>query len=301
VGLKLGLLCHDPTTHSNQRIVEEARKRGHEMEVIEYLNCDLRVSHAGGDVYYQGKSLAYLDAIIPRIAIATKFYGLAVLRQFEAMGIYSVNGSLGISRSKDKLRCLQILARRGLPIPKTAISNSTQSTEKLVKALNGTPLVIKLIEGMQGIGTILADTDQVAISVIEAFSTLNTNMILQEFIREANGRDIRVLVIGKKMFATMERIAKPGEFRSNLHRGGSSQPIALTEDEIRISERAAAEVSLNFAGVDVIRSKDGPLILEVNSSPGLTGIERTSELNVAGALIEYIEENHRAKDPASSL
>lgn len=289
MSLNIGLLCRHPELYSNKRIVEEALKRGHTIELIDFVNCDLRVDNSKLDVYYEGKSLKYLDAVIPRISVQFSFYGLAVVRQFEAMGVYSLNSSLGIANSRDKLKALQILAQHNIPIPSSAISNSTLNSEKIMKELNGAPIVIKLIEGMQGVGTILAESDQAAISVIEAISSLRTNLIMQEFISEAKGRDVRVIVIDGEVVAAMERVAKEGEFRSNLHRGGSSNNVELSELEKQVSINAAKQLDLNVAGVDLIRSKNGPLVLEVNSSAGLTGIEKTTQLNLAEKIIKLIE------------
>lgn len=287
--LKMGLLCRHPELYSNQRIIDEALKRGHSIEVIDFVNCDLRVDNSKLDVYYEGKSLSYLDAVIPRISVQFSFYGLAVVRQFESMGTFCLNSSLGINNSRDKLRSLQILASHNIPVPASAISNSTLNSEKIMKDLKGAPLVIKLIEGMQGVGTILAESDQAGMSVIEALSSLKAHLILQEFVAEAKGKDVRVIVIDGKVEAAMERVAKEGEFRSNLHRGGSSHKVELTPREIEVSILAASKLDLRVAGVDIIRSKRGPLVLEVNSSAGLTGIERTTELNLAEKIISLIE------------
>lgn len=270
-------------------MVEAAQKRGHSAQLIDYVNCDLSIKHGASDVYYEDKSLKKLDAIIPRVSVSSSFYGLAVLRQFQYLKIFTPNSVQSIAQSRDKLQSLQILSANDIPIPSSAISNSTLNSEKIMKSLGGTPLVIKLIEGMQGVGTILADTDKAAISVIEAFANLKTNMVLQEFIREAEGRDIRVFIVGGEIVAAMERIAKAGDFRSNLHRGGEAKPVELTDREREISLRAANLVGLGIAGVDLIRSKNGPLILEINSSPGLEGIEGTTKVDVAGKIMEYVE------------
>lgn len=289
MGLNLGILCRNFDNYSNRRFIEAAEAKGHTARLIDYVNCDLNVSHNSLNLYYEGKTLKKLDAIVPRVSVTSSFYGLAVVRQFQMMGIYTPNFAQSIAQSRDKLQCLQILSANDVPVPASAISNSTLNSEKIMKTLNGAPLVIKLIEGMQGVGTILAETDKAAISVIEAFANLKTNMVLQEFVQEAEGRDIRVFIVGDQIVASMERIAKPGDFRSNLHRGGEARVVELTDEEKAISLKAAKLMGLNIAGVDLIRSSNGPLILEVNSSPGLEGIERTTGVDIAGTIIQFIE------------
>ncbi|MBL7663767.1 MAG: 30S ribosomal protein S6--L-glutamate ligase [Bacteriovoracaceae bacterium] len=289
--LKIGILCLKPENYSNGRLMEQFRLRGHEIEHIDYTKCDLYVGKDATDVFYEGRSLKYLDAIIPRVAIEHNFYALAVVRHFEAMNCYSLNGSIAIGRARDKLRSLQILAQHNLPIPKSAISNSTLNSQQLIDSLNGAPIVIKLIEGMQGKGTVLAETNQAAVSVVEAFSAIKTNLIVQEYIAESKGKDIRVFVVGNEIIACMQREAKEGDFRSNLHRGGKSSKVKLTAVEKKIALAAVKQLKLEVAGVDLISSNEGPLILEVNSSPGLEGIEKTSEVNVADKIVSFLEKD----------
>jgi ribosomal protein S6--L-glutamate ligase len=242
-------------------------------------------------VYFRNKKLDDFDAIIPRIGASVTFYATAVLRQFEMMGVYVLNESVAISRSRDKLRAMQLLSRKGIGMPVTGFAHSTKMTSDLIKLVGGAPLVIKLLEGTQGAGVVLAETQSAAESVIDAFRDLDAYFLVQEFVKEADGADIRCFVIGGKVVASMMRKAKPGEFRSNLHRGGTSSTVKLTPEERKAATRAADAVGLNVAGVDILRSKHGPLVIEVNSSPGLEGIEKATEKDVAGSMIEYIEKN----------
>lgn len=246
-------------------------------------------------IHYKGENLSGFDAVIPRIGASITFYGTAVLRQFEMMGVYPVNESVAISRSRDKLRSLQLLARKGIGLPVTGFAHSPDDIDDLINMVNGAPLVIKLLEGTQGIGVVLAETKQAASSVIEAFMGLNANILTQEFIKEAGGADIRCLVVGEKVVAAMKRQGKEGEFRSNLHRGGSASLIRITPEERSTAVRAASIMGLNVAGVDLLRSNHGAVVMEVNSSPGLEGIERASEKDIAGLIIEFIEKNYVGK------
>ncbi len=291
--LKIALLSSIDGTgnYSNSRFLEEGAKRGHEIFAVNFLRCDITVCSKNSKIYYEGKSLHDVDVIIPRIGVAHAFFGGAVVRQFEAMKKYSLNGSLGISRSKDKLRSLQILARKGIALPVSSFSHASTSPKVLIDTVGGAPVIIKLIEGMQGIGVVLAETLKAAESVIDAFRGLKANMIVQEYIEEAAGKDIRLFVVGDKVVASMMREAAEGDFRSNIHRGGSSCQIKTTSQERQMAIRAARELKLNVAGVDIIRSKEGPLVLEVNSSPGLEGIEGTTNINVAGKIFEFIEQD----------
>ncbi len=240
---------------------------------------------------YQGKQLEDFDAVIPRIGASKTFYGTAVVRQFEMMGVFSTNSSQAISRSRDKLRCLQLLAREGIGLPVTGFANSTQDIDGLIDMVGGAPLVIKLLEGTQGIGVVLAETHQAAKSVIEAFRGLDANILVQEFIKEAEGADIRCFVVGEKVIAAMKRQGAAGEFRSNLHRGGTAEKVKLTPEELSTAIRAVKTMGLKVAGVDMLRSNHGPVVIEVNSSPGLEGIETATEVDVAGKIIEFIEKN----------
>lgn len=265
------------------------------MKVIDYLRCYMNIASHRPTVVYQQKQLEDFDAIIPRIGASKTFYGTAVVRQFEMMGVFTANESQAISRSRDKLRCLQLLAREGIGLPVTGFANSTKDIEGLIEIVGGAPLVIKLLEGTQGIGVVLAETTQAAKSVIEAFRGLDANILVQEFIKEAEGADIRCFVVGDKVVASMKRQSEPGEFRSNLHRGGSAEKIKLTPEERSTAVRAAKTMGLKVAGVDILRSNHGPVVIEVNSSPGLEGIEAASNVDVASKIIEFIEKNSAPK------
>ena len=244
-------------------------------------------------VYYQGSPLSDFDAVIPRIGTSSTFYGTAIVRQFEMMGVFSANGSQSISRSRDKLRCLQILAREGVEMPVTGFANATQDHEGLINMVGGAPLVIKLVEGTQGIGVVLAETATAAKSVIEAFRGLSANILVQQYIKEANGEDLRAFVVGGKIIAAMRRKAAPGEFRANIHRGATADTVVLSKKEIETAKLAAKAMGLRIAGVDLLRSSKGPVVLEVNSSPGLEGIEKATKVDIAGAIISYIAKNSK--------
>jgi ribosomal protein S6--L-glutamate ligase len=270
-------------------MVEEAVAKGHNVRVIDPLRCYMTIASQRPTIHYKGEELTDFDAIIPRIGASITFYGTAVVRQFEMMGVYSINESVAISRSRDKLRSLQLLARKGIGLPVTGFAHSTNFTKDLITLVGGAPLVIKLLEGTQGIGVVLTETDKAAESVIEAFRGLKENILVQEFIKEAGGADIRCFVIGDKVVASMKRQAGEGEFRSNLHRGGNATLARLTPQERLTAVRAAKIMGLNVAGVDLLRSNHGPVVMEVNSSPGLEGIEKSTEKNVAGMIIDFIE------------
>ncbi|HEY9611768.1 30S ribosomal protein S6--L-glutamate ligase [Allocoleopsis sp.] len=289
--MKIAILSQDASLYSTQRLKEAGEARGHEMRVVDYLRCYMNITSHKPTVRYQGKPLENFDAIIPRIGASKTFYGTAVVRQFEVMGVFTANESQAISRSRDKLRCLQILSREGIGLPVTGFAHSTQDIDDLIKLVGGPPLVIKLLEGAQGIGVVLAETQQAAKSVIEAFRDLDANILVQEFIKEAEGMDIRCFVIDHKVVASMKRQGAPGEFRSNLHRGGTAEPIKLTPEERSTAARAAKAMGLRVAGVDLLRSNHGPVVMEVNSSPGLEGIEQSTGVDVAGKIIEYLEKN----------
>lgn len=295
--MKIAILSRRSKLYSTHRLVEEAKKRGHKVKVIDTLRCYMNIASQNSSIHYMGESLTGYDAVIPRIGASVTFYGTAVLRQFEIMGVFAVNGSLAITRSRDKLRCMQTLARKGIGMPNTGFADSPDDIDDLITMVGGTPLVIKLLEGTQGIGVVLAETPQAAKSVIEAFMGLDANIMIQEYISEAKGADIRCFVIGDKVIASMKREAnKPGEFRSNLHRGGRASLIDITPEEYEMAIRATKIMGLNVAGVDMLRSKRGPLIMEINSSPGLEGIERVSGKNIAGMIIEFIENNAKEND-----
>jgi ribosomal protein S6--L-glutamate ligase len=289
--MKIAILSQDASLYSTQRLTEAGEERGHEMRVINYLRCYMNITSHKPTVIYQGQPLENFDAIIPRIAASKTFYGTAVVRQFEVMGVFTANESQAISRSRDKLRCLQILSREGIGLPVTGFAHSTQDIDGLIDTVGGAPVVIKLLEGTQGIGVVLAETRQAAKSVIEAFRGLDANILVQEFIKEAEGMDIRCFVIDNKVVASMKRQGADGEFRSNLHRGGSAETIKLTPEERSTAVRAAKAMGLRVAGVDMLRSNHGAVVMEVNSSPGLEGIEKASEIDVAGKIIEYLEKN----------
>jgi ribosomal protein S6--L-glutamate ligase len=289
--MRIAILSRQAKLYSTARLVEAAMARGHEVEVIDTLRCYMNIASHKPSIHYKGKRLADFDAVIPRIGASITFYGTAVLRQCEMMGMFTVNESVAISRSRDKLRSLQLLSRKGIGLPITGFAHSPDDTADLIQMMGGSPLVIKLLEGTQGMGVVLAETQKAAESVIDAFSGLKVNILVQEFIKEADGCDIRCFVVGGKVVATMKRQAKAGEFRSNLHRGGSSSIIKITPEERSTAVRAAQILGLNVAGVDILRSNHGPCVLEVNSSPGLKGIESTSGIDVASKIIDFIELN----------
>ena len=291
--MKIAVLSTNRNLYSTQRLVEAGEERGHEIPVYDHRRCYMNIESARPEIHYNGKPIEGTEAIIPRIGASVSFYGTAVVRQFEMMGVYSVNESVAITRSRDKLRALQLLSRKGIGLPRTGFANSPGDTEDLLELAGGAPVVIKLLEGTQGVGVVLAETKKAASSVIEAFRGLRANFMVQEFVKEAEGADIRCFVIGDRVVASMMRKAKDGEFRSNLHRGGTASLVKITPDERRTAVRAANIMGLNIAGVDLLRSSRGPVIMEVNSSPGLEGIEKATGKNVAGMIIEFIEKNAR--------
>ena len=289
--MKIGILSRKRELYSTSRLVEAAEQRGHEVIVLNPLLCYMNITSHKPSIHYMGEKLESFDAIIPRIGASITFYGTAVVRQFEMMGVYSVNESVAISRSRDKLRSLQLLSRKGIGLPVTAFAHSTKYTDHLIEVVGEALLIIKMLEGTQGIGVVLAETNTAAESVIEAFRGLKANILVQEFIKEAGAMDIRCFVVGDKVVATMMRQGKTGEFRSNLHRGGKSAMIKITPEERSTAVRAAKIMGLSVAGVDLLRSNHGPVIMEVNSSPGLEGIEKTNKKDIAGIIIEFIEKN----------
>lgn len=296
--MKIGILSRKSSLYSTSRLREAAEKRGHTVAVLDYSRCYMNITTHSPKVLYGGKSQEF-DAIIPRIGASMTFYGTAVVRQFEMMGVFSANESQAIARSRDKLRALQLLSAEGIGLPVTGFSRSTKDVEGIIKMVGGAPLIIKLLEGTQGVGVVLAETDKAAESVVAAFQQLDANILVQEFIKEAGASDIRAFVVDGKVVASMMRKGPEGEFRSNLHRGGSAMAIKLTPEERSTAVRSAKILGLRVAGVDMLRSNHGPVVMEVNSSPGLEGIEKASGKDVAGAIIEFVArdaERGRVKD-----
>ncbi|WON78157.1 30S ribosomal protein S6--L-glutamate ligase [Serratia sp. UGAL515B_01] len=291
--MKIAILSRDASLYSCKRLREAAEQRGHRIDIIDPLSCYMNINPAEPTIHYRGRKLERYDAVIPRIGTAMTFYGNAVLRQFELVGSYPLNESVAITRARDKLRSLQLLARQGIALPITGFAHSPDDTGDLIELVGGAPLVVKLVEGTQGIGVVLAETRQAAESVIDAFRGLNAHILVQEYIREAQGSDIRCLVIGERVVAAIERQAKPGEFRSNLHRGGTACKVHITGKERAMAIKAVAALGLDVAGVDILRADRGPLVMEVNASPGLEGVETTTGLDIAGMMIEYIEQRGR--------
>jgi ribosomal protein S6--L-glutamate ligase len=289
--MRIAILSRDPSLYSTRRLVQAARTRGHEVRVIDVLRCYMNITTHAHSIHYKGEDLRDFDAVIPRIGASVTFYGTAVLRQFEMMGVYALNESVAIVRARDKLRSLQLLSRKGIGLPITGFAHAPDDIEDLIKMVGGAPLVIKLLEGTQGIGVVLAENENAAKSLIEAFMGLRANILVQEYIKEAQGADIRCFVIGDKVVASIKRQAKEGEFRSNLHRGGTASLIRITPEERSTATRAARIMGLNVAGVDILRSNHGPVVMEVNSTPGLEGIEGATEKDIAGLMIEYVEKN----------
>jgi len=292
--MRIGILSRNSKLYSTNRLVQAAKVRGHEALVVDVLKCYMNITTNNPTVIYRsrGESVELqFDAVIPRIGASVTTYGCAVLRQFEVGGIYSINESIAIARSRDKLRAHQLLARKGVGQPITSYAHSADATLDLIDSVNGAPLIVKIMSSTHGNGVVLAETPKAAESLINAFRGLNADFLVQEFIKEAGGSDIRCFVIGDKVVAAMQRTAQPGEFRSNLHRGGTAQVVKLRPDERRLAVRAAQVMGLDLAGVDIIRSSHGPLVLEVNSSPGLEGIENATGKDIAGAIIEYLEKD----------
>jgi ribosomal protein S6--L-glutamate ligase len=287
--LKIAILSKNKSLYSTRRLKEEAEIRGHYVRVINTVRCYMNISSTNPEIHYSGEKLADFNAVIPRIGASITSYGTAVVRQFEMMGVFTLNDSIGISRSRDKLRALQFLSKKGVGMPITGFACSPNDANDLIDIAGGPPLIIKLLEGTQGVGVVLTETAKAAKSVIESFMCLKANIMVQEFITESNGEDLRCFVVGDKVVAAMKRTAKTGEFRSNIHRGGTATKVILTTEEKKTAIKATKILGLNVAGVDIIRSKRGPLVLEVNSSPGLQGIEFATQKNVAASIIEFIE------------
>ena len=291
--MKLVMLARNPSLYSHRRIVEAARTRGHTIDVINTLHLYMNITSSKPTLMHGGRVLPLYDAVIPRIGASITHYGLAVLRQFEVQGVYPLNESVAIGRSRDKLRALQLLAREGIGLPVTAFAHGPRRAEDVIKEVGGAPCVIKLLEGAQGRGVILAETTASAKSIVEAFSAANMNILVQEYIKEAGGTDIRALVVGGVVVASMKRNGRHGDFRANLHRGGKAEPVVITEEERRTAIRSAEVLGLNVAGVDMLRSNRGPVVIEVNSSPGIEGMEQASGADVAGAMVEFLEKQAR--------
>ena len=291
--MNIVILSRNPHLYSTQRLVEEAKKRDHRVEVIDPLKCDIIIEREKPTIYYKDRYLDYVDAVIPRIGASITFYGCAVVRQFEMMGAFSIVSSGSILRSRDKLKSLQLLSKAGIGMPKTVFTTYSRDAKEVLAHVGGAPVIIKLLEGTQGLGVVLAETKNAAESVLEAFNGLEARVIVQEFIKEAKGADLRALVVDGQVVGAMKRQGKDGEFRSNLHRGGSANIIKLNEDELRLAMESARALKLPVCGVDMLQSARGPLLLEVNSTPGLEGIEDATGKNIAKAIISFIERNKR--------
>jgi len=291
--MKIAMLSRNPDLYSHRRLKEAAEERGHELDIIDHLKCYINITSHRPAIFYQGEKLEGYDAVIPRIGASVTFFGTAVLRQFEVMGVYPLNESVAVSRSRDKLRSLQLLARRGIGLPVTVFAHRTGQAGHILELIDGAPVVIKLLEGTQGQGVMLGETDKSAESIIQAFGKLNAHILVQEFVKEARGEDIRCLIVGDRVVASMLRKGKEGDFRSNLHRGGSANAIKITPAERSTAVSAAKAMGLNVCGVDMLRSNHGPVVMEVNSSPGLEGVETATNIDVAGKIINFIEKNAR--------
>jgi ribosomal protein S6--L-glutamate ligase len=289
--MKIAMLARNAELYTHKRLKDAAEERGHQLDIINTLRCYMNIASRRPEIYYNGEKLTGYDAVIPRIGASITFYGTAVLRQFEMMGVYPLNESVAIGRSRDKLRSMQLLARDGIGLPVTTFAHDPKQTAEVLELAGGAPIVIKLLEGTQGIGVVLADTKRSAVSVVEAFRGAGVNILMQEFIKEAGGTDIRAIVVGGKVIAAMKRTGAEGDFRSNLHRGGSAQIVKLSPEERATAVRAAKSMGLNVCGVDMLRANHGPVVLEVNSSPGLEGVEKATGLDIAGKIIEYIEKH----------
>jgi len=297
--MKIAILSRNEALYSTKALVNAAQKRGHEVHIIDYLHCYMNITSKKPAIHYHGKVLPTFDAIIPRIGAKRTFYGTAVVRQLETMGTYSINPSIAITRSRDKLRSHQLLAMKGIDMPLTGLAHSPENLDDLIDTMGGAPLIIKLVEGTQGVGVVLAETKKAVKSVVQTLMGLNANIIIQEYIEEAKGADIRCFVVGEKVVASMMRTAESGEFRANIHRGAKAESIKITKAEREIAIKAAKVMGLRMAGVDFIRSERGPLVLEINSSPGLEGIETVTQKDVAGLVITHIEKHAKPIGPKS--
>ena len=289
--MNIVILSRNAELYSTDRLVEEGKKRGHKIEVIDPLKCDLIIEKENPTIFYKDRYLDYVDAIIPRIGTSVTFFGCAVVRQFEMMGVFTTVTSDAIIRSRDKLRSFQRLSKAGIGMPKTVFTNYSRDVERVIKHVGGTPVIIKLLEGTQGLGVVLAESKNAAESVLEAFNGLQARALVQEYISEAKGADLRALVVDGQVVGAMKRQGKEGEFRSNLHRGGSAEIVKLNHDELKVAMNAAQALKLPVCGVDMLQSERGPLLLEVNSTPGLEGIEAATGRNIAKNIIVFIEKN----------
>lgn len=289
--MRIAMLARNPKLYTHRRLVEVAEARGHEIQIIDTLKVYMNITSHRPEIRYAGETLPSFDAVIPRIGASITFYGLAVLRQFEVMGVWPLNESVAIGRSRDKLRSMQLLARSGIGLPITGYAHDARDTDDLIQMVGGAPLVIKLLEGTQGVGVILGETHASAKSTIEAFRGAKQNILVQEFIKEARGVDIRCFVIGGKVVGTMMRKGAADEFRSNLHRGGSAERVRITPEERSTAVRSAKTLGLNVAGVDLLRSNHGPVVMEVNSSPGIEGLEKATNLDISSMMIDFLEKN----------
>jgi ribosomal protein S6--L-glutamate ligase len=298
--MHIGILSRNSSLYSTRRLAEAAEQKGHEVEIIDHLKCDIVIEQDNPKIYYKSKKIDYLDAIIPRIGASVTFYGAALVRQFEMMEVFTAVHSQALVRSRDKLRSLQLLASAGVGLPKTVFTNYSKEVKKLIESVGGAPLIVKLLEGTQGHGVVLGPTKKAAESIIEAFHAMKARVIVQEFISESKGADIRAFVVDGKVVGAMKRQGKEGEFRSNLHQGGSGTLIKLSKEEKNAALTAAKAMDLQIAGVDMLQSDRGPLILEVNSSPGLEGIEKTTNKDIAAAIIRFVEKavEERKRNPA---
>uniref|UniRef100_UPI001F5B97EF 30S ribosomal protein S6--L-glutamate ligase n=1 Tax=Flammeovirga pacifica TaxID=915059 RepID=UPI001F5B97EF len=295
-GLKIALLASNPNLYSNRRIIEAAQQHGHDIEFLNIKDCYIKLDGEKPEMHYRGgRVLNHFDAVIPRIRPSMTFYGTALTRHFEALGVYTLNTANAITQSRDKLHSLQLLINSGLPIPTTGFANSPLDTESLIEMVGGAPLIVKLLEGTQGKGVVLAETKKAAESLINAFKSLKANILVQQFIKESNGKDIRIFVVNGKVVESIMRTAAPGEFRANIHMGGTASKVKITAEEKKIAIQAAKTLGLKVAGVDIIRGSNGPLLLEVNSSPGLEGIEGVSDKDIAGSLIDAVEKGVKKK------
>ncbi|MES2217390.1 MAG: 30S ribosomal protein S6--L-glutamate ligase [Pseudomonadota bacterium] len=295
--MKIAILSRTKDLYSTRRLIEAAKARGHKADVIDTLRCYMNITSARPTIHYKGEELDLYDAVIPRVGASITFYGAAVVRQLEMMGVFCVNDSVAITRARDKLRSLQLLSKKGIGLPITGFAHSIDEIQDLIKMVGGTPLVVKFLEGTQGIGVVLVETTKAARSVIEAFLGLKVNILVQEYIKESSGADVRCFVVGGDVVAAMRRQSRsPEEFRSNLHRGGSASAVDITDEERTMAIRAAHIIGLNVAGVDIVRSNRGPLIMEVNASPGLEGIEKATGKDVASTIIKFIEESTDSDD-----
>ncbi len=293
--MKIAILSRKRDLYSTQRLVEAAHARGHHADVIDTLRCYMNITSSRPTIHYKGSVLDHYDAVIPRIGASITFYGTAVIRQLEMMGVFCLNDSIAITRARDKLRCLQLLSKKGIGLPITGFAHSLDEIQDLIKMVGGAPLIIKFLEGTQGIGVVLVETSKAARSMIEAFFGLKVNIMVQEYIKEAGGADVRCFVVGNDVVAAMKRQAKSEEFRSNLHRGGKASAVKISDEERSMAIRAAQIIGLNVAGVDIVRSNRGPLIMEVNASPGLEGIEKATNKDVAGSIIKFIESSTQSQ------